>query len=75
MSFGLPIRWDYESRYDLVVIPLDSYISMKNVYYTKRGLIITNISSGDILEQNLLRVYDNSTNKYNAIENDISLTI
>ena len=48
---------------------------MKNVYYTKRGLIITNISTGDILEQNLLRVYDNSTNKYNAIKNDISLTI
>ena len=43
---------------------------MKNVYYTKSGLISNNTSTGHILEQNLLRVYDNSTNKYHAIEND-----
>lgn len=43
---------------------------MKNVSYTKSGLIITNISTGDILEHSLLRVYDNSTNKYHAVEND-----
>ena len=43
---------------------------MKNVSYTKSGLISTNISTGDILEHNLLRVYDNSTNKYHAVEND-----
>ena len=43
---------------------------MKKVSYTKSGLLGTNINTGDILEHNLLRVYDNSTNKYHAVEND-----
>lgn len=69
-SFGLPIGWDYETKYDLLVLPLDSYTHMKNVSYASGGLISTNISTGDIIKQNLLQVYDNSTNEYQAVEND-----
>ena len=69
-SFGLPIGWDYETIYDFLVLPSESYIPMKNVSYASGGLISTNISTGDIIKQNLLRVYDNSTNKYQAVEND-----
>jgi hypothetical protein len=42
-----------------VVLPLDSHFSMENVSYTKSGLLSTNISRGDILEYNLLGVYNN----------------
>ena len=38
--------------------------------HTKSGLISTNISTEDMLEHNLLRVCDNSINKYHSIEND-----
>jgi pterin-4a-carbinolamine dehydratase len=70
MSFGLPIGWDYETRYDLLVHPSHSHIYNKNLSYPSEGSISTNISIGDILEQNLIRVHDNSTNKYQAVENN-----
>ena len=42
----------------------------KSFSYASEGAINTNISAGEILEQNLVRVYNNSTNKYYAVEND-----
>lgn len=71
MSFGLPIRWDYETRYDLLVLPSQSYFHNKNISYESGGSISTNICTGEILEQNLIQVYDNSTNKYEAVENGL----
>lgn len=68
MSFGLPIGWDYETRYDLLVLPSHSYIKNKNFTYSRGGLLITNISIGEILEQNLIRLQDNSTNNYQAVK-------
>ncbi len=53
-----------------MVLPLDSHFSMDNVSYTKSGLVSTNISRGDILEYNLLGVYDKSPNRYHTVEND-----
>lgn len=32
-SFGLPIGWDYETRYDLLVLPSHSYNNDKNFTY------------------------------------------
>ena len=70
MSFGLPIGWDYETHYDLLVLPSHSYIHDKSFSYKSGESKSTNFSSGEILEQNLIRVYNNSTNKYQAVEND-----
>ena len=42
----------------------------KSFSYASERAIITNKSTGDILEQNLVRIYNNSTNKYYAVEND-----
>lgn len=73
MSFGLPIGWDYETRYDLLVLPSHSYIKNKNFTYFSGGLLSTNISIGEILEQNLLQLHDNSTNNYQAVKYDTIL--
>ena len=53
-----------------MVLPLDSHFSMENVSYTKSGLLSTNIGRGDILEYNLLGVYNKSPNRYHTVEND-----
>ena len=52
-----------------MVLPLDSHFSMENVSYTKSGLLSTNIGRGDILEYNLLGVYNKSPNRYHTVEN------
>ena len=70
ISFGLPIGWDYETCYDMLVLPSHSYIHNKNIFYARGGSVSVNISTREILEQNLILVYDNSTNKYQAVEND-----
>lgn len=70
MTFGLPIGWDYETRYDLLVNPSHSYINYKNFTNSCGGLISTNISIGEILEQNLLQLQDNSANNYQAVKYD-----
>ncbi|ALI37273.1 pterin-4-alpha-carbinolamine dehydratase [Candidatus Nitrosocosmicus oleophilus] len=73
MSFGLPIGWDYETRYDLLVIPSHSYINNKNFTYSSGGLISTNISIGEILKQNLIQLQKNLTNNYQSIKYDTIL--
>lgn len=70
MSLELPIGWDYEIRYYLLVLPSHSYIDNKNFSYSSGGSISTNIGTGEILEQDLIRTYDNSTNWYQPVEND-----
>lgn len=72
-SFGLPIGWNYETRYDLLVLPSHSYINNKNFTYSSGGLKSTNISIGEILEQNLINLQDNSTNNYQAVKYDTIL--
>ena len=73
MSFGLPIGWDHETRYDLLVIPSHSYINIKNFTYSSEGLISTNISIGEILKQNLIQLQKNLTNNYQSIKYDTIL--
>ncbi len=47
-----------------MALPSHSSIHNKKFSYPSGGAMHTNISTGEILEQNLIRVDDNSTNKY-----------
>lgn len=69
MSFGLPIGWDYETSYDLMVLPSDLYFHNKYVSYPNERSMNSSINTGDILEQNLIRIHNNFTNEYQAVEN------
>jgi hypothetical protein len=46
MSFGLRIGWDYETHYDLLVLPSHSYIHNKSFSYKSGVSKSTNCSTG-----------------------------